>query len=102
MRLSKHLLPLLLLVLLPVHACCQGWGLLKVLLSLAALGALREALLLRTVFSRAQEQKREEETGRVRVVLETQPPSHYVEKVNLHIPTNIFNKKMFFSKKTNE
>ena len=71
-----------------MHACCQGWGLLKVLLSLAALGALREVLLLRTVFARAQEQKREEEMGRVRVVLETQPPSHYVEKVNLQAPTN--------------
>ncbi len=81
MRLSVQLLPLLLLALLPIYAALSGWGLLKVLLVLTAVLVLREALLLRCIFAKAELLRRQEESGEDGMVLETMPASHYAEKV---------------------
>ncbi len=51
---------------------------------MTAILVLREALLFRSIFERVKQQ--EEEDGQDRMVLETMPPSHYVEKVDVYKP----------------
>ena len=78
MRLSLDLLPLLLLVALPFQAAWSGWGLAGVTLAALAVFALRCALVLNKPLL-DKEQLRSPEANKI--VLESLPVSHYVEKV---------------------